>query len=90
MLYRILLVGTTFDTVPRFDTSMTLISRFIDTIAFVNNNYIFLENIIIPTNVFVMCFFLGNFHSKSGCVRMRDHETSLIDQHDVPQLLSFS
>ena len=30
-------VGTTFDTIPRFDTSMTLISKSSDTFAFVNN-----------------------------------------------------
>ena len=38
-------VGTTFDTIPRFVTSMTLlhVSRAIDTFAFVNNKHVFLE-----------------------------------------------
>ena len=40
-LYQKLPVGTTFDTVPRFDTSMTLLSRSIDIFAFE-----ILENII--------------------------------------------
>ena len=36
-----------------------------------------------PTYVFGMCFFIVNFYRKSGAVRMRDHETSSIDQRDV-------
>ena len=32
--------GTTFDTTPCFDTSMGLLSRFIDTFAFVIDSYI--------------------------------------------------
>ena len=35
----VLPVGTTFDTDSRFDTSMTLLSRSIDTFAFENEKY---------------------------------------------------
>ena len=40
MLYQALNVGTTFDTIHRFDTSVTLLFRSIDTITFVNDKYI--------------------------------------------------
>ena len=40
MGYRTLHARTTFETIPRFDTSMTLLSRSIDTFAFVNSKYI--------------------------------------------------
>ena len=46
MLYQKLPGGTTFDTIPSFDTTMNLLSRSIDTFAFVNNIYIFLESIM--------------------------------------------
>ena len=51
MLYQTLLVGTTFNTDLRFDILITLLSRSIDTIAFVNNNCIFLK----VYSPFLMC-----------------------------------
>ena len=45
MLYQTLPARNTFDTIPLFDTSMALLSRSIDTLAFVNNKQIFLESI---------------------------------------------
>ena len=44
MPYQTFPVRTTFDTIPRFDTSKTLLSRSIGTLAIVNNKYIFLES----------------------------------------------
>ena len=46
MLYEILPVGTTFDTIPRVDTSMTLLSISIATIAFPNDKNIYLLKVL--------------------------------------------
>ena len=46
MLYHTLPVEITFDSIPRFLTSMTLLSRSIETFAYVNNKYIFLKGIV--------------------------------------------
>ena len=43
VLCQTLPAGAIFDTAPRFDTSMTLLSRYINTFAYVNNRYIMCE-----------------------------------------------